>query len=273
VAGTIWVSDALVIYLYNGVADIPILGTTLTITAAQISDSTAAGRAMLTAANAAAQLVLLGIAQSTESALGIMRIVDAATIAAGTDDLEAVTTKKLNDSKYSPLGKESFLIPAVSLVPHTTPASAPTIASKATANGQIYKVLQFADGTTQYAGIAIPLPKKVDVAAAISARVRCSSNVVGGNVVWAVGIRAVGDGEAIDGAKGTEGSFVVPISLVNAVEVSTEVALGWSSGAAKEDTVFLQIYRHGVNASDTNTGIADLISVELIVSVDKGNNA
>lgn len=59
-AGTLWLDNALKLWLYNGAADVEVLGTSLTITAAQISDSTATGRAVLT-----------GDATAGRSALGL----------------------------------------------------------------------------------------------------------------------------------------------------------------------------------------------------------
>ena len=212
--------------------------------------------------------IVYALPQATEAALGGFRIADAATVAGGVDDLEALTTKKLNDSKYSVIGKQSFLIPAVGWVPH--PSSGPSLVTVATANNQIYRALRFADGVTSTAGYPVPLPKKVDVSQAMSLRLRYTA-AAAGNVRWSVGLRAVGDGEAIDGAVGASALLTSTVAA-NTQETTAEIALSVPAGIAKEDTLYLYVQRVGADGADTLAASCDLISVELVTAIDKGND-
>lgn len=206
--------------------------------------------------------------QATEAVLGGLKVVDAATLAAGADDTEAVTAAKLAGSKYNVIGKQSFLIPAVGLVPD--PAAGPTLVTVATANKQIYRALRFADGVTSYAGYPVPLPKKIDVTAAMSARLRYTA-AAAGNVRWQVSLRAVSDGDAIDGTPTS--ALATSTIAANTQETTVEIAIGVPTAIAKEDTVFLTVARIGADGADTLAAVADLISAELVTAIDKGNDA
>lgn len=182
------------------------------------------------------------------------------------DDADAATARATLGAEI--IGKQSFLIPASSLIPH--PSSGPTAVAVATANGQIYRAMRFADGLTQICGIPIPLPKKVDVTQAMSVRLRYTASAAG-NARWNFGVRAVSDGDAIDAA--ATAASVTSTIVANTQETTVETAIGIPTGIAKEDTAFLYVQRLGADGADTLAANADLLTVELICAIDKGNNA
>jgi hypothetical protein len=226
------------------------------------------GKVLTAAAGVGAWTAIPAQPAASEGTAGVIRVVDAATLAAGADDTEAITAAKLAGSKYNVIGKQSFLIPASGLIPH--PSAGPSLVTVATANGQIYRALRFADGVTSSAGIPIPLPKKVDVTVGLIAKLRFTAGA-GGNVRWQVQARAVSDGDAIDGTMGAS-VLVTSTITANTQEVTAELALGIPTGIAKQDTLYLQVARIGADGADSLAAVADLLTFELLASIDKGND-
>ena len=168
------------------------------------------------------------------------------------------------------LGKQSVLIPASALIPH--PTSTPTFVTVATAHMQIYRALRFADAVNQYCGIPIPLPKKVDVAGALTIKLRWTA-AASGNVLWQVGTRPVSDGDAIDGTRSTTVQTTESVAA-NTQQITAEfTATNWGTGATKGDTLYIFVARIGGDAADTVAAAADLISVECIFNVEAGTDA
>lgn len=209
------------------------------------------------------------VADATNAVKGIIKIETTAEVAAGVDTASALSIGEFAVSKFTTLGKQTYLLQAGALAAH--PTTGPVPQTIAEVNGEIYRVLGYADGVTQSAGIAIPLNKKIDITQAFNVRIRFFASALG-NVLWRAAWSTAGDGEN-NNAVMTTAQLAAPNGVVNQNEITAQIVCAWPAGAAKEETLFLTIQRIGADALDTMLTTAFLMNVEVAFITDKGNDA
>jgi hypothetical protein len=188
--------------------------------------------------------------------------------------------KTWNGSAYvnaagSTQGKQSIPIMAAGMRPSVSGGCAALATIASAANQPDIVTLDFDPSTIEYAQFAIPMPKKWN-AGTITARFRWSHGATTTNfgVVWALQALAVSDDDAIAQNFGTAQTVTDTGGTTNDLYVTAETSAITIAGTpAKQDTIFVRVYRVATDGSDTLAVDARLHSVELFVTTDADTDA
>jgi hypothetical protein len=276
---------------------------THTHTATDISDSTTAGRALLTAADAAAQRTSLGLgsaaveaasafaaashthpaADITSGTLDIARVptgTTSTTVALGnhTHELDALAATGITAGKIltadgdntaswqdAPAGGATNLwIPASAWIPRTTGGCGVDSREIGATNRANVDELLFDTATEEFAQALVVMPNNYNNST-LTARFYWTAASGSGGVAWGLSGRAYGDDDALDQASGTR--IVVTDTFITANDVhvtSATSAVTINGTPAANKAINFQISREVGNGSDTLAVDARLLGVEII---------
>lgn len=170
-------------------------------------------------------------------------------------------------------GKTMVPLLAQNLIPNTTNGAA-VGTTETTTNKVMLSTLDFDDTTQESAQISIPMPKSWNEGT-ITAQFRWTTAATTGNVVWGIQAVAFSDDDALDAAFGTaqtvtDGASAAASDLLTSSETSAVTIAGTP---AEGDVVTFRVYRDAASGSDTMTGDAKLIAVDLFITTNAANDA
>lgn len=169
-------------------------------------------------------------------------------------------------------GKQMVPILAQSLTPNSTNGPAEGTA-ETTTNAVMLSTLDFDDTTDESAQILLPMPKSWNEGT-ISARFRWTSAAASGNVVWGVQAVALSDDDPVDAAFGAAQTVTDSVTAADDLMTSAETSAVTIGGTPAEgDLVAFKFFRDADNGSDTMTGDAKLLAVDLFITTDAPTDA
>lgn len=275
------------------------LATASGVTVSQISDATANGRSLISAANYAAMKALLDLEIGTDvqaydaqldslssaSANGVS-LVTAADYAAmkalldleiGTD-VQAyyanLTTAGATTATIKTVGKETIWIPATAMIAATTNGAAAG-SVETTTNKVMLKSLDFDTTTQEFAQFSIRMPKSWDEGT-VTASFTWShpSTTTNFGVVWALQAVALSNDDAGDTAFGTEQVIADTGGTTDDIYITSETPAVTIAGTpAAEDWVVFRVKRVPSNGSDTMAVDARLHGVTLYITTNAATDA
>ena len=234
------------------------LATASGVTVSQISDATANGRSLISAANYAAMKALLDLEIGTDVQAYYANL----TTAGGT----AATIKTA--------GKETIWIPAPAMIAATTNGAAAG-SVETTTNKVMLKSLDFDTTTQEFAQFSIRMPKSWDEST-ITAAFTWShpSTTTNFGVVWALQAVALSNDDAGDTAFGTEQVIADTGGTTDDIYITSETPAVTIAGTpAAEDWVVFRVKRVPSNGSDTMAVDARLHGVTLYITTNAATDA
>lgn len=172
-----------------------------------------------------------------------------------------------------PWGKQTISVPASAMIAALT--NGPSIAQlESSSNAINYTVLDFDDGTDEYAHFSVPMPESWD-GGTITFKVFWSTTATDNDgVAWALQGVCLGNSDVIDSAYGT--AVVVTDDATNAAadmlitSESAAVTIGGSPTGG--DIVFFRIFRDVSDANDDMTEDARLIAVQIFYTINDSSD-
>lgn len=248
---------------------------------ASLATFTAAGRALVDDADAAAQRTTLGLgtlatlssASLTANVSGTLPVGNGGTGATtltgiikgnGTSAFTAATAGTDYVAPSGLLGQQTIWVPAGAMYGRTT--NGPGSGSVETATNRInLKSLDFDTTTQEFAQFAIQMPKGWDLGTLVCQFVWSHpATTTNFGVVWQIQAVAFADSNAADTAFGTAVTATDTGGVTDAIYISPETS-GMTVGntPAAEDWVVFQVARAPANASDTMAVDARLLGVKI----------
>lgn len=172
-------------------------------------------------------------------------------------------------------GKQDIGIPAAGLFTQDNSPAADLTGADSTTNDVHVKYFAFDQSTDEFLQCGFPLPGNYGGTTTIEVRFYWKTSVTSGNVVWAAQGLSLGDDEAIDTAFGTAQTVtdgagsaandMMISSFTNAITLAgTPTAGEWCQ---------LRFYRDTDNGSDTLAADAELIGVQVRITINKKASA
>ena len=171
-------------------------------------------------------------------------------------------------------GKETIWIPAVAMYgSETNGADAQQV--ETTALAPDLKVLDFDASTSEYAQFAVTFPKSWNGGTVTFIPTWSPSNTDTGNCIWSLSGLSVAEGETADTAfSGAQTSTDAGIGTVEDIQMGpVSSAITIAGTIADGNQVFFQLERDADNGSDTFTGDARLLGIQLFYTTDAANDA
>jgi len=171
-------------------------------------------------------------------------------------------------------GKETIWVPAVAMYGSTT-NGADAQQVETTALSPDLKVLDFDASTSEFAQFAVTFPKSWNGGSVTFIPTWSPSNTDTGNCIWSLSGLSVAEGETADT------SFSAPQTSTDAgIGTVEDIQMGPVSSAitiagtiADGNQVFFQLERDADNGSDTFTGDARLLGIQLFYTTNAANDA
>ena len=171
-------------------------------------------------------------------------------------------------------GKETIWIPAQAMFGTTTnPADAQQV--ETTALRPDLKVLDYDASTSEFAQFAVTFPKSWNGGTVTFIPTWTPSNTDTGNCIWSLSGLSVAEGETADTAfSGAQTSTDAGIGTVEDIQMGpVSSAITIAGTIADGNQVFFQLERDADNGSDTFTGDARLLGIQLFYTTDAPNDA
>jgi hypothetical protein len=171
-------------------------------------------------------------------------------------------------------GKETIWIPAVAMYgSETNGADAQQV--ETTALKPDLKVLDFDASTSEFAQFAVTFPKSWDLGTVTFIPTWSPSNTDTGNCIWSLSGLSVAEGETADTAfSGAQTSIDAGIGTVEDIQMGpVSSAITIAGTIADGNQVFFQLERDADNGSDTFTGDARLLGIQLFYTTNAANDA
>ena len=242
---------------------------------AALFDLTAAGRALLDDANAAAQLTTLGIPTPFTVANGGTGVATLTGIAkgSGTSAFTAATdgTDYLSNTTGRKQGTETIWVPAVAMYKNTTNGSASGTA-ESTTNDIMTQSFDFDQTTQEFAMFAVRFPKSWDEGTVTFAPIWTAASGTGGVVFGLAGV-ALSDDDAIDTAVGTAQTSTDTLIATTDIHVGpTSSAITIAGTPAAGDWVAFKVNRTVADGSDTLNADARLLGLALFFTTNSSDD-
>ena len=244
--------------------------------ASAISDSTAAGRALLTGADAAAQRTSLGLGTIATEALDALP--ETLRIVGGTDPTKKVAFEV--DTLVSSATTRTLTVPnssgTIALLETLPAGGTKTYATftatdnnpPATAFATIDQrnstaVLDFDDATDESAVFVSIIPEAASLGSGLKIRLHwIATSATSGNVVWDVSLERMNTDLDADSFS-TIASGTAAANGTSGILTVTEITLTTIDSVTAGDGFRLKVTRDANNASDTMTGDAELVVCEV----------
>ena len=171
-------------------------------------------------------------------------------------------------------GTETIWIPAVAMYGSTTnPADAQQV--ETTALRPDLKVLDYDASTSEFAQFAVTFPKSWNGGTVTFIPTWSPGNTDTGNCIWSLSGLSVAEGETADTAfSGAQTSTDAGIGTVEDIQMGpVSSAITIAGTIADGNQVFFQLERDADNVSDTFTGDARLLGIQLFYTTDAANDA
>ena len=171
-------------------------------------------------------------------------------------------------------GLETMWVPASAMYPSTT-NGAEAAQVETTAGRPDMKVLDFDPGTAEAAQFSVAFPKSWNEGTITYQVFWTPSNTNTGNCLFNLYGVAVGDGDTIDVAFGTEQTVTdAGIGTVEDQQVSpVSSALTIAGSPAENQQCYFQLQRNAASGSDTFTGDARVLGIKIFFTTDAANDA
>jgi hypothetical protein len=171
-------------------------------------------------------------------------------------------------------GKETIWVPAVAMYGSTT-NGADAQQVETTALSPDLKVLDFDASTSEFAQFAVTFPKSWNGGTVTFIPTWSPSNTDTGNCIWSLSGLSVAEGETADTAfSGAQTSTDAGIGTVEDIQMGpVSSAITIAGTIADGNQVFFQLERDADNGSDTFTGDARLLGIQLFYTTDAANDA
>ena len=172
-------------------------------------------------------------------------------------------------------GKESMWIPALAMNPTVTNGCASHATVETTSGRPDMIVLDFDKDSDEFAQFAVAFPKSWNEGTITYQVFWTPSNTNTGNCLFNLYGVAVGDGDTIDVAFGTEQTVTdAGIGTVEDQQVSAESSAVTIAGSpAVDQQTYFQIFRDANAGGDTYTGVARLLGIKIFFTTDAANDA
>lgn len=212
---------------------------------------------------------------ATENVAGVAEIATQAETNAGTDDARIVTPLKLETRLTGSVirqGRHALQVEAAAWTPNGT--NGPAMVTTQVGTNAIRVIgLDFDMAAVERAQWSVKMPKSWDEGTVTAVFEVCSPSGTGG-VVFGLRAVAVGNGDAIDAAFGTDQTATITISAANKPYVSAETsAITIAGSPARGDRVFFEAYRLATDGADTLAADARLLSVTILYNVNAATEA
>ncbi len=171
-------------------------------------------------------------------------------------------------------GKETIWVPAVAMYGSTT-NGADAQQVETTALSPDLKVLDFDASTSEFAQFAVTFPKSWNGGTVTFIPTWAPGNTDTGNCIWSLSGLSVAEGETADTAfSGAQTSTDAGIGTVEDIQMGpVSSAITIAGTIADGNQVFFQLERDADNGSDTFTGDARLLGIQLFYTTDAANDA
>jgi hypothetical protein len=212
------------------------------------------------------------VAAATETTRGTVELATDAETITGTDTGRAVTPANVA-AAYQ--GLQTIFIPAAAMKPTVSNGCAVLTSVETTSGRPDMIVLDFDDAADEHAQFQIAMPKSWDEGTITFQVWHTTTATDTDGVAWGLQGVACSDGDTIDVAYGTP--VVVTDAYQSTAEdlyvtaVSSAVTIAGTPAAG--DMCFFRIFRDVSDAADTATEDARLIGVQLLFTVNAGNDA
>ena len=171
-------------------------------------------------------------------------------------------------------GTETIWVPATAMYGSTTnPAAAEQV--ETTALRPDMKVLDFDASTSEFAQFAITFPKQWNLGTITFIPTWTPGNTDTGDCIWSLSGLSVAEGETIDTVfSGAQTSTDAGIGTVEDIQMGpASSAITIAGTIADGNQVFFQIERDADNGSDSFTGDARLLGLQIFYTTDAANDA
>jgi len=172
-----------------------------------------------------------------------------------------------------PVGKHTVYIPSGAMIVNTSNGATVSSPLETANNKVMVGALDFPDGSVaKYVQFSMDMPKDWDVGT-FTAKYNWMSASGSGDVVWQIRALALSDGDTLDTAFGT--TVKVTDTAANNTErmTSDTAAITPSNSPAARDRITFQVFRDPTDGSDTFTGTARLIGVEITYRANSVDSA
>ena len=171
-------------------------------------------------------------------------------------------------------GKETIWVPATAMYGSTT-NGADAQQVETTALRPDLKVLDYDASTSEFAQFAVTFPKSWNGGTVTFIPTWSPSNTDTGNCIWSLSGLSVAEGEtantAFSGAQTSTDAGIGTVEDIQMGPVSSAITIAGT--IADGNQVFFQLERDADNGSDTFTGDARLLGIQLFYTTDAANDA
>jgi len=171
-------------------------------------------------------------------------------------------------------GTETIWIPANSMYPNTT-NGCESITQVELSNGPEIKVLDFDPTSDEFAQFSIAFPKSWNEGTVTYKAFFTVTGTDTGAVIWRLAGVSIADNDSINTAFGTAISTTAKAhsGTSNDLDVTAESGAVTIAGSpAAGEQVYFQIHREATSGSDTQTGDARLLGIQLFFTTDAAND-